>query len=181
MDQFDHGFKVTRMAPVNSSDEAGPPTPRAPRSPWGTGPWIGLATAGWFAVVVAIDRLTLPLFQIRWLHPDVSMGIGITLLVAGFLLYGLIWRFLHKALRDNRLLTTGPYRIVRHPLYSIALFLLCPGACFLLRSYLVLTTPLFMAIIVARAVRVEEERLLADFGDEYERYRETTGAVWPRS
>ena len=101
----------------------------------------------------------------------------------------LVWA--HRALGPNfssslrmreghELITTGPYRWVRHPLYGAAL-LLYAGLGVLSANWPVglggITFILF--ILLVRTPR-EEQMLLEAFGAEYSAYRERTGRVLPR-
>ena len=80
--------------------------------------------------------------------------------------------------REHSLVTHGPYRWVRHPLYDSAALLIV--ASFLVTSnwFLLLTGGLVLVLLVVRT-RTEEEKLLARFGDPYRRYRERTGRFLP--
>jgi protein-S-isoprenylcysteine O-methyltransferase Ste14 len=80
--------------------------------------------------------------------------------------------------KDHTLVTSGPYRFVRHPFYdALALYLL---AVLLITAnwFLFLNGALVFALLVIRTRR-EEERLLARFGDDYRRYTERTGRFLP--
>ena len=81
---------------------------------------------------------------------------------------------------QHQLITRGPYRWIRHPLYTtgIALFV---SLGLTLDSWLILVLAL-VALLAIRVVVVprEEAHLLAAFGGEYERYRLQTGALFPR-
>ncbi|HSQ61115.1 MAG TPA: isoprenylcysteine carboxylmethyltransferase family protein [Acidobacteriota bacterium] len=81
----------------------------------------------------------------------------------------------------QRLVTHGPYRWVRHPLYAAGLaLLLCLGL--IAANWLLLGLTAAAGAAIARLVVPEEERaLLAAFGSEYEAYRERTGRFLPRS
>src|SRR3712207_2495835 len=80
---------------------------------------------------------------------------------------------------DHKLVTTGPYRWVRHPLYSagaalaVALNLLV-GSWFTTASGTTALTLLLMRL------PKEEEELIERFGDEYREYAERTGRLFPR-
>jgi protein-S-isoprenylcysteine O-methyltransferase Ste14 len=84
----------------------------------------------------------------------------------------------HATRQDHRLVTHGPYRWVRHPLYSVGM---------LLYSSLTLLTGLWwlgvgslipLALLMWR-VPQEEARLLATFGAEYRAYMGRTGRFFP--
>ena len=82
--------------------------------------------------------------------------------------------------RHHRLVTTGPYRFVRHPMYS-AYLLLFLGA-FLLSANWVIGTGGVGVILTLMTLRLagEERRLAGRFGAAWLSYRETTGTFLPR-
>lgn len=146
---------------------------------WGVGPSIGATAAIHFAVMLVIDRMTAPMFQIERMSFAIALTIGVALITLGIILYLLSLFALLKARRDRQLITTGPYRLIRHPLYAIGLFFVCPGFCLFFRSLLVLTTPLAMAAAFWFFIRREEKVLLENFGKAYEEYRRKTPALVP--
>lgn len=92
---------------------------------------------------------------------------------------GSAWSFVPKAHQTTGLITTGPYRLVRHPIY-LGLALLAMGealafgswpACFIVLSGIVPT-------FVWRA-RAEEKLLIRTFGQRYEDYRQRTRMIIP--
>lgn len=80
----------------------------------------------------------------------------------------------------QELVTTGPYRLVRHPLYAGGSIMLV-GFALLAASWLVVGVSL-VAIAGIRLVIVprEEAALVEHFGDAYTGYRARTGALLPR-
>ncbi len=80
---------------------------------------------------------------------------------------------------DHRLIVTGPYRRLRHPSYTGALFVffgigLCLGNWI---SMLIIIIPL-LAVYGLR-IQEEENALLAAFGDEYRAYQKRTARILP--
>jgi protein-S-isoprenylcysteine O-methyltransferase Ste14 len=80
---------------------------------------------------------------------------------------------------EHTLVTTGPYRYVRHPFYLSFLIAVIGGGIVTANWYLFLTSLLPFAFLVART-RIEEEKLVERFGDEYREYMARTGRFWPR-
>lgn len=89
------------------------------------------------------------------------------------------WRIKAVVTEDHRLVTTGPYAIIRHPIFA-SLFAL------LLASVLLVTRP--WAAIAAVAVclwgteiriRTEDGLLRRRFGPRYEQYQRATKAIIP--
>lgn len=81
--------------------------------------------------------------------------------------------------KDARLVTTGPYRFVRHPMYTF-------GTLFYAALSLAMDTWWMIALagcaflIIAWRTRREEANLAARFGKEYHSYRERTGRFFPK-
>jgi len=114
----------------------------------------------------------------RW----TGVGLGV---LAGVLL---VWMFrsLGKNLTDtvvtrkeHTLVTTGPYRWVRHPLYSSAALAILANSLVAANWFFLLAGGVVFLLLVIRT-RKEEENLLARFGDAYRNYMQRTGRFIPR-
>lgn len=81
---------------------------------------------------------------------------------------------------EHRLVTDGPFALVRHPLYLGAL-VYHVGAVLALGDLLlaILTLVVVLPLLAYRAT-YEERALVAAFGDEYERYRARVPSLLPR-
>jgi protein-S-isoprenylcysteine O-methyltransferase Ste14 len=82
--------------------------------------------------------------------------------------------------RENHtLVRTGPYRFVRHPFYLAFAIALVGGSLVTVNWFIFLSGCVPLAFLVART-RIEEEKLVERFGDEYRDYMAKTGRFWPR-
>jgi protein-S-isoprenylcysteine O-methyltransferase Ste14 len=83
----------------------------------------------------------------------------------------------------HELVTSGPYRWVRHPLYGTGLTLFV-AIGLMAGSWLVLLVSAIGWILLRwLVIPLEEEALVAKFGDRYRDYRQRTGRLipwWPR-
>lgn len=79
----------------------------------------------------------------------------------------------------HTLVTTGPYRWVRHPFYNSAALLVVATSLVAANWFVLLTGGLAVILMIVRA-RTEEEQLLARFGDSYRAYSDRTGRFLPR-
>jgi protein-S-isoprenylcysteine O-methyltransferase Ste14 len=81
--------------------------------------------------------------------------------------------------RDHNLVTRGPYRWIRHPLYAVGILLLA-AAALLMASWVVVALTL-LALLGIRFVVIprEEAALVAKFGNQYIEYRARTGRLLP--
>ena len=79
--------------------------------------------------------------------------------------------------KTGKLVTTGFYRSVRHPLYTFSLLILWLSPTMTMNSFAVysaLTVYVFVGIIF------EERKLLREFGRDYADYKSTTPMLLPR-
>jgi protein-S-isoprenylcysteine O-methyltransferase Ste14 len=112
-------------------------------------------------------------------------GVGIALV--GFMLLqwsqntlGKNWSDTPRLLKEQSLVTSGPYRWVRHPIYTA--FLLILGSTFLISAnWMIGLTWIGMAVLeVASRISYEESLMLESFGDQYREYMKRTGRLLPR-
>ncbi len=82
--------------------------------------------------------------------------------------------------RAHTLVTHGPYRWVRHPFYVAMALMVTANALAAANWFLLLTGCVTLLLIVMRT-RIEEEKLIARFGDAYRDYMKRTGRFLPRS
>jgi len=78
-----------------------------------------------------------------------------------------------------RLVTHGPYRWVRHPMYLVMIVLFLSLGVMISNGFILSYTVALLLALRLFAVPREDARLAARFGDEYERYRSRTGAFVP--
>jgi protein-S-isoprenylcysteine O-methyltransferase Ste14 len=145
-------------------------------------PLGGLCLLGIITFVVkpswmAWSSLPLPLW-LRW------SGLGIGVIAATLSLSTL--HNLGKNLTDtvvtrqaHQLVTTGPYRWVRHPFYDAVLLCVLTASLLTANWFIFLTGCSVFALQVVRTGR-EEQQLLARFGQRYLAYTHQTGRFLPR-
>src|SRR6185437_1842694 len=92
---------------------------------------------------------------------------------------GAAWSFAPKADQSTGLVTTGPYRLVRHPIY-LGLALLVMGEALAFGSWPALLIALSGIVpTLAWRARAEENVLSRTFGERYEVYRQRTKMIIP--
>jgi protein-S-isoprenylcysteine O-methyltransferase Ste14 len=113
--------------------------------------WAGAVTAALFLVMLV------------WVHHFLGREWSIDVIV----------------LREHKLVTSGPYRWVRHPMYT-ALNGLFIGLVLLSANWLLGLYTLLTLAFMVRRVPLEEGMLLEQFGDEYRRYMARTRRWLPK-
>jgi protein-S-isoprenylcysteine O-methyltransferase Ste14 len=78
---------------------------------------------------------------------------------------------------DHKLVTHGPFAVVRHPMY-IGLILAASGSLFLYLTWTTLAFAIFAPFVLLRARR-EEIALAAEFGEEWQEYCKRVPAFFP--
>jgi len=79
---------------------------------------------------------------------------------------------------DQRLVVTGPYRVLRHPMYA-GLFCTAAGALLVYRVWAMVFVVACLPGAWIKARR-EDALLAAQFGERFEDYRRTVPGWWPR-
>lgn len=110
----------------------------------------------------------------------VAMVIGYAIVFAGATLVADGWRRIHRARREDRLVTEGVYARVRHPQYT-GLFLIVFGEG-IVHWPTIVSVVAFPIIVIAYTLlaRKEERQMLETFGDEYREYQRRVPMFIPR-
>lgn len=148
------------------------------RTIWGSGNRIAGVVAPYVLLVAAVNRWVLS--SIRFPGARVTSAVvGLVGVAAGVGTIVASYRAVRNALDRDELCTDGPYRFVRHPLYATWIWLLLPGAALSLDLPLLLSASPVMYVVTRRFLPREEATLEAEFGDEYEAYRDDVNALVP--
>jgi len=78
----------------------------------------------------------------------------------------------------HKIIRTGPYRIVRHPIYS-GILLGVTGTAIALGSFWIFCTIFILLVGFVIKFQIEEKFLREEFGEEYVRYKEEVKALIP--
>ncbi len=128
-------------------------------------PWMAWARLGlpegirWLAAAIALGLL--PIFY--WIFSSIGNNISPT----------------QATRQHHQLVTHGPYRWVRHPLYSFG-FVLVLALTLLTDLWWLAVAMLPPLAILLWRTPIEEARLVETFGDAYRAYMRQTGRFWPR-
>jgi protein-S-isoprenylcysteine O-methyltransferase Ste14 len=79
---------------------------------------------------------------------------------------------------DHRLIRSGPYKMLRHPIYT-GLLTMYAGTALVTGTWLALGGLAIAVLAYARKIRLEEVNLNVAFGSEYDAYRRESWALVP--
>lgn len=144
--------------------------------------------AGRLMIVAVILYLIYPPFMaslaaplpdaVRWL----GFGVGIVslpLLIWVQRALGRQWSRNLQLQDEHQLVTSGPYALVRHPMYSV-ISLSFLTVALIAANWLVIVFAIGSFAAIFARIRSEEEMMLAAFPDEYPAYKRRTGRLLPR-
>jgi protein-S-isoprenylcysteine O-methyltransferase Ste14 len=146
--------------------------------PLGAAFWLGLIAWIIDPRWMAWSEVPLPVW-LRWI------GVGLVATAGGLL----VWTFqcLGKNLTDtvvtrrqHTLVVHGPYRWIRHPFYDSAALLMVATSLIAANWFLFIAGVVVVCLLILRT-RIEEDNLVARFGDSYRTYMTRTGRFLPRT
>jgi protein-S-isoprenylcysteine O-methyltransferase Ste14 len=84
-----------------------------------------------------------------------------------------------KIFDNHKLITKGPYKFIRHPMYTA--FLILHSSIFLITGnwFIGIIWIVGLIFIIMLRIRKEEKMLIEKFGDTYRKYISTTGILCP--
>jgi protein-S-isoprenylcysteine O-methyltransferase Ste14 len=145
---------------------------------------MGLALfGGILAHAVRPDWMAWASFEVpqtlRWL----GLGLGVLTVLAVHWVLSALGRNVTETVltkEHHELVTGGPYRWVRHPLYTTGLTLLLALGLMAGSWFVLLATVIAFALLRLFVIPREEAALLAKFGERYQAYMLRTGRLVPR-
>ncbi|MEI6681518.1 MAG: isoprenylcysteine carboxylmethyltransferase family protein [Bacteroidota bacterium] len=145
----------------------------------GIGPKIGRIALPYLAITLVLNHFFHGTFSFGASLREPLLIAGLILLAIALVFYIASVRLMFPGIRNNKLVTSGPYRLCRNPLYAALLLFLVPGLAMILNSWLILTTTLVGYLAFRRYIHEEEEMLRRIFGEEYREYHDKTPALFP--
>jgi protein-S-isoprenylcysteine O-methyltransferase Ste14 len=147
------------------------------RSLVGSGDRIGVFTLP-FIVVGLVANIAFPtLFSVGG-PPDWLRTVSLTLLIPGIVIW--MWSVILIVTKVPRgeLITSGPYALVKHPLYTSVALLVLPWLGFLFDTWLGALVGIALYAGTRRYAPEEEAVLAEAFGAEWETYRTSVMLPW---
>ena len=153
------------------------------KASWGSEIVFRLAVAAGALGAIALSRVA-PSAAIR--PAAIAAWIGLGLLWCGIALrfwsfrtLGRYFTFIVQTSGDQPVITTGPYRVIRHPSYA-GILLAVMGLGLFIGNWLSLAgLTLALACGLVFRIRVEERALLQNLGDDYRNYAATHKRLVP--
>lgn len=145
-----------------------------------------LSVIGFIAMIVYVLKpdwlawasLSFPLW-LRWTGVGIAL-IGFALLQWAQITLGRSWSDTPRMMKEQALITSGPYQFIRHPIYT-AFILILGSTFFISANWLIGLTWVGMTVLdIASRIGFEESLMVEYFGDQYREYVKKTGRLLPK-
>jgi len=136
-------------------------------------PLVYLVNPGW----MAWSKIGLPEWM-RWL----GVGIGLLCVIGVYWLFSSIGSGItptSATRQQHKLVTSGPYRWVRHPLYTVGSSMFIAFGM-MADNWFIAALGILTFVLMAIRTPKEEANLIEKFGDEYRQYMKRTGRFFPK-
>jgi protein-S-isoprenylcysteine O-methyltransferase Ste14 len=115
---------------------------------------------------------------LRWLGTLFAF-IGVVFWIYSQVVLDMYWSPQLQVQKEHKIITSGPYRVIRHPIYS-AMFIWLIGLALFTANMVFALLALLTIIGLILRVPKEEKMMIEQFGDEYKKYIQITGRFFPR-
>ena len=143
----------------------------------GSGDKIGLFTLPFLIIGLILNRKKPSFFRVGG-PPMFLRVISLLMLIPGVTIW--IWSviLIVTQVPQKKLITKGPYSLVKHPLYTSVALLVLPSIGFLLNTWLGALIGMILYIGSRRFSPEEEELLSKTFGPTWDEYRKKVKIPW---
>lgn len=135
----------------------------------GAGDRIALVTLPFVIVGLALNVVYPSVFEVGGPRPWLQ-ALSVVVLAVGVLAWAWSAVLILVRVPKDELITSGPYAVVKHPLYTSVALLVLPWLGFLLGSWLGAAIGVVLYTASRRYAPREEARLAAEFGPAWEAY-----------
>jgi protein-S-isoprenylcysteine O-methyltransferase Ste14 len=147
-------------------------------SMWGSGIKIVGSMVFLSIVFISIEYFFIPEINIP-IKQTLALVIGGIWFLLGFPLWLLSALVIKKNFEAKRLMNSGIYKHIQHPMYSAFILFFFPAISFGLQSSLGFLSPIIGYLVFRKTIQKEEIYLSEEFGKEYEDYRKSTPYLFP--
>jgi protein-S-isoprenylcysteine O-methyltransferase Ste14 len=145
----------------------------------GIGPKLALLCLPYIILSIVVMIKYPEFFDLRFLDNAAVMVIGFVWLGIGAIFWAASAVFFLKYFKTGELITRGPYRLCRNPIYSSLIVFVVPALGLILHSGLILTIALVLYIGFKISIHGENILLRRAFGKEFISYEQSVNEIFP--
>lgn len=129
-------------------------------------------------LAILVQRFVPDTDWVRWVGLALTVG-GLAFTVWARVHLGKFWSARVGLKENHELIQSGPYRWVRHPIYT-GILTATIGSAMLVGEYRALLAVVLVWLGLTLKARREEKLLSEQFGETYAQYMQRTGALMPK-
>jgi protein-S-isoprenylcysteine O-methyltransferase Ste14 len=131
-----------------------------------------------FLIVGVVLQIAAPSFMDVGGPPDWLRAISLVVLAVGVVIWLWAVALILAKVPHGELITTGPYAVMMHPIYTSVALLVLPWLGFLLNSWLGALVGIGLYVGSRRYAPAEEEQLAETFGSSWDAYCRRVMMPW---
>ena len=135
----------------------------------GSGDRIGVFMLPFVAVGIVLNLVFPSAFAVGG-PPPLLRGVSTAVVIVGLVVWAWSVALILAKVPEGELITTGPYAVVKHPLYTGVSLLVLPWAGFLIDTWLGAALGILMYVATRIYAPAEEAKLADEFGAEWDDY-----------
>jgi len=145
----------------------------------GIGPKLALLCLPFIILSIVVMIKYPEFFDLRFLDNAAAVVMGFVWLGIGSVFWAASAIYFLKYFKTGELITNGPYRLCRNPIYSSLIIFIIPALGLVFHSGLVLTMALVLYIGFKISIHGENIVLRRAFGKDFERYEKSVNEIFP--
>jgi len=146
---------------------------------WGVGSKFTNLSLIYGLIMVLLSMYFDPMFKIPFVPYKFLVIAGVILIVAGLPFYLRALVTVMRAFEAGELITKGSFGMCRHPVYAAWVVFFVPAIMLFFNTWLGLTAPFVMYVLIRMLIDKEEIYLEEMFGEDYLTYKKMVPLVLP--
>lgn len=146
---------------------------------WGVSPKMIIMLLPFIFLFSTLHFTLYPMFLLPF-NQTIIIWIGVILIGIGLIIYAKSLKSIKKAYFSSKLVTSGIYAYMRHPLYASFILFTVPGIVCLFNSWILFFIPISYYTIFKFMIKKEEEYCMNKFGKQYSNYKSQVNAIFPK-
>ena len=145
----------------------------------GVGPRLALITLPYLLLAIVFMNKKPEFLSMCFLNNIIAEIIGYSLLVIGLGFYIMSAKTFFQGFKKGELITHGPYRLCRNPIYATFIIFIIPALAFIFKSGMIWSIDFVLYLNFKVLIREEYIDLRKNFGEEYDQYEKAVNEILP--
>jgi protein-S-isoprenylcysteine O-methyltransferase Ste14 len=145
----------------------------------GIGPRLALLTLPYLLLSIVLMNREPEFLSMNFLNNIIAEILGYSLLVIGLIFYIMSAKTFFQNFKKGKLITHGPFRLCRNPIYATFIIFIVPALAFIFKSGMIWSIDIVLYLNFKILIQEEYLNLRKNFGEEYDQYEKTVNEIIP--